>query len=193
MAGRKKGIYALKRKTTVTHYKIKNRNKMPSEGIANYKSTTKISNPLCSQNLRKREVKSGKLKGKKVSNHCSSGIVAAHVTIQGLDGIFVIPMCHSHNDSANPDAAPVAGSTVTIKQKCVAMKVPNDQKQRKNQRSFSPNKSKSNNNKNTKQLSKKARLLRARRMGYVTFGWDGKRLNVADYKVVRSTGRVKKR
>jgi hypothetical protein len=193
MLKKTKGVYHLNRKTIVTHYKIKNRDKTRAEGIGNYKTTTQITNPACSQNLRKREVISGKLEGKRVGVNCSDGIVAAHVTIRGMNGIYVIPMCHNHNDSLNPNAAPVEGSTVIIKQKCIAMKVPNDENQRKNQRPFSRNRSKSNNKKNTKQLSKKAMLLRARRNGDTTFPWNGKRLYVADYKVDRSTRRVKKR
>ena len=193
MGRHRNGVYQLKRKTTVTHYKIKNRNKTSSEGIAQYKKTTGCNKPVCSQNLRKRKVKSGALKGKEVSSDCSQGIVAAHVTIQGMEGIYVIPMCNTHNDSLNPNAAPAAGSTVTIKQKCIAMKVPSDRKQRKKHRPFARNRTKSNNNKNTKNLSKKAKLLRARRLGYATFPWDGKRLNVADYKIARDTGRVKKK
>lgn len=187
------GVYDLKRRTTVTHYKIKNRNKTSKEGIAHYKKTTGCTKPVCSQNLRKRKVKSGPLKGKEVSSSCSQDIVAAHVSIQGMEGIYVIPMCNTHNDSLNPNAAPAAGSTVIIKQKCIAMKVPSDRKQTKKHRPFARNKTKSNNNKNTKNLSKKATLLRARRLGYATFVWDGKRLNVADYKIARDTRRVKKK
>ena len=199
MASRTRGVHTLKKGKIATHIVIRSEKKTKEDTIKWYKDKTKIEEPRCSQNLSKLKILTGKNQGKKVAEKCNGVMVAAHVKINGMQGIFTVPMCNKHNDSWG--GYPYPGDGVALK-KCKAVKVNHSssstqttsrrvaKKSSKNQ--SSQNKKKSINTK-IRNISKANTLRRARRNGRQTWSWNGTRMGkVTDYVIRRNSGRVAK-
>ena len=105
--------------------------------------TYKSLDNICAQNRKKLVVREGPSRGDRVKEKCVfnkrpykhwqtkrnlRGIkklpIAAHVKLSGHDGIYIIPMCDGHNDSAT--GSPRANDKVLLKKGIKAVKVPDD-------------------------------------------------------------------
>ena len=201
MGSRIRGVRTLKKGNIATHIVIPSEKKTKEDTISWYKQKTKIDNPACSQNLRTLKIQTGKNQGRKVAEKCNGVIVAAHVKINGIEGIFTVPMCNKHNDSWG--GYPYPGDGVALK-KCKAVKVDHSSSStRTSSRRVGANKSSKNQSiKNKKKsvntkirnLSKAQTLRLARRNGQQTWSWKGTRMGkVEDYVIKRSSGRVAKK
>lgn len=201
MGSRTRGVRTLKKGKIATHIVIPADKKTKEDTISWYKQKTKIDNPTCSQNLRKLKIQTGENQGRKVPQKCNGVMVAAHVKINGLQGIFTVPMCNKHNDSWG--GYPYPGDGVTLK-KCKAVKVNHSSSStRTSSRRVGVKKSSKNQsgrtlkksiNTKTRNLSKAQTLRRARRNGQQTWSWKGTRMGrVDDYVIKRRSGRVAKK
>ena len=187
MGRRKKSVHSIKSGVNATHIKIPKEKKAKEETISGYKSKTGIVNPDCSQNLRVLKIQSGPSKGEKVHSGCNGLKVAAHVTISGKAGVYIVPMCNVHNDSWG--GYPKSGDCVRLK-KCAAVKVEHNLG---SGRRAGKTLTKSTNTK--VQNMSQAKILRlARSRGQKTWSWKGQRMgNISDYKITRLSGRVVKK
>lgn len=182
MTRSKNGIREFKKHIFVTHYKL-TRKKKHKDKIKFYKTETGNDNPVCAQNKKKTRVVRGpsKSKGKNVSKQCDRGLIgASHVRISGQKGIFIVPMCSTHNDSANKDAAPICGDTVRLNAGTIAIRVPDDKGRKR----------KSNNNK-MMQTKKTTVFRRSQNNGDPYWKWNGKRLMVKKYTIDKKSRRVR--
>ena len=143
---RKNGVITLNKKTYATHYKLKREKK--DESIHSYVKKTGITyknlDNICAQNRRSLDVQEGPSRGNKVKEKCIfnkrtrkywqknkknlRGVkklpIAAHVKLSGHAGIYIIPMCDGHNDSAT--GPPMENDKVHLKKGIKAVKVPDD-------------------------------------------------------------------
>tara|TARA_B100001094_G_scaffold50051_1_gene45569 strand:- start:130 stop:735 length:606 start_codon:yes stop_codon:yes gene_type:complete len=201
MVSRTRGVRTVKKGKIATHIVIQEGKKTKEDRIKWYTEKTGIHKPKCSQNLRKLKIQTGKNQGKKVAEKCAGVMVAAHVKLNGIQGIFTVPMCNKHNDSWG--GYPYPGDGVVLK-KCKAVKVNHSSSstQTSSRRVASNKSSKNQANKiqkrsiNTKirNLSKAKTLRRARRNGQQTWSWKGTRMgNVDDYVIKRGSRRVAKK
>ena len=129
-------------------------------------------------------------------------MVAAHVTISGKGGVFIVPMCNNHNDSWG--GYPKSGDGVVLK-KCKAVKVEHSSKSAKpnlkpsgrtinHRKRPNTSKKKKSNNTKFKNLSKAQTLRRARKNDQQTWSWKGKSMGkVSGYIITMRSGRVRKR
>ena len=182
MAKRKTGVLKLSKNSHATHYKLV-RDKTSEDKIPHYKIITSIVEPACAQNLRKRKVIRGLSKSKdlQVPKLCSGERGASHVKISGKKGIFIVPMCVTHNDSGWQTAAPICGDTVILKSGTIAVKVANDK-----------GKSRKSNNNNIKILKKSAIFRRAKNAGQTRWTWKGKPMGKVDkYTIDKNSRRVR--
>ena len=203
MAKRIRGVQSNGKEKIATHIVIPSEKKTKNDTINGYIELTGIKKPICSQNLRSLNVQTGQNKGRPVAATCSvDNMVAAHVTISGKPGIFIVPMCNKHNDSGF--GYPSTGDGVFLK-KCKAVKVehslksarlsPKRSSAKKNpiKKSNTSKKKKSYNTK-FKNLSKDQTLRRARRNDQQTWSWNGTRMGkVTDYIISSRSKRVRKK